>query len=548
MQNPMANDCQDERVKGLNQPLWDRGAVRAVLLVTDGRDWAPTKDTLSGWGVDIHVATSGAEAIAQIRRTNADVILAVGCAETTMLFRDVQSRWPDENIAQLWLTEGDGTEPTVEPVGSTPCSTHWTPLDADRLRHALKSRELRLTVQNKELRIQTLIRQGIQEAHQVTDFFGYAQRSLCHLEANPTDSDVYPEMMATYVLRRTLNDHTRPTMVLVTRRDTNGRHSGFLYSRTGARVQRHPGPLKITAKRAGAIFGRNGTPQRWLDTDGNKSPFGRALKRVIGPLNNYVSTETTDWGLIAINADHPATDNTAFMLQSVLQHAQTLLAVASQMTSANQRSIAALQALVRTAAPTVEQTQQRDERVNEISGLLASAMGCSERFVAQICAFAHLCDVGNAALPVSLIHKRAPLTDQDWEKIHAHPLHGARLIGDEPALGMAHEIALCHHERFDGSGYPYGLRGEEIPLAARIVTVADVYSALRSPRPYRAPKSHSEAVQSILHGDSRISPAHFDPNVLAVFQVRSQDIADIYDGTAEPCVDSDSATEIQALA
>jgi putative two-component system response regulator len=94
-------------------------------------------------------------------------------------------------------------------------------------------------------------------------------------------------------------------------------------------------------------------------------------------------------------------------------------------------------------------------------------------------------------------------------------------------MQLAATIALNHHERWDGSGYPAGLAGEAIPLAARLVAVADVYDALRSDRPYKGPLDHDEALSRLLHGDGRIAPGQFDPQVLAALQARADVIGAI---------------------
>jgi HD-GYP domain-containing protein (c-di-GMP phosphodiesterase class II) len=92
-------------------------------------------------------------------------------------------------------------------------------------------------------------------------------------------------------------------------------------------------------------------------------------------------------------------------------------------------------------------------------------------------------------------------------------------LSQSDRLKMAAEIALCHHEKWDGTGYPAGLRGEQIPLSARIVQLADVYDALRSPRPYKAGFSHEKTYRIITQGDERINPlAHFDPKLIELFK------------------------------
>jgi HD-GYP domain-containing protein (c-di-GMP phosphodiesterase class II) len=159
-------------------------------------------------------------------------------------------------------------------------------------------------------------------------------------------------------------------------------------------------------------------------------------------------------------------------------------------------------------------------------------MGLDHTFIEQIRFQATLHDVGKLHTDSSILKKQGPLTPEEWEDMHEHTTHGARIIGAHPMLLMANDIALCHHERWDGSGYPAGLKGEQIPLSARITNIADQYDALRNPRAYKPAFSHRKTFDIITSGDGRTLPGHFDPEVLAAFSRIAHRFDDIYERMA----------------
>lgn len=116
--------------------------------------------------------------------------------------------------------------------------------------------------------------------------------------------------------------------------------------------------------------------------------------------------------------------------------------------------------------------------------------------------------------------KQGSLTPDEWDLMKGHPLMGSKILGNSasPYIQMAAEIALNHHERWDGSGYPSGKPGKAIPLSARIMNLCDIYDALRSKRPYKPGLDHPRALEIITQGDGRILPGHFDPEILILFQ------------------------------
>lgn len=185
--------------------------------------------------------------------------------------------------------------------------------------------------------------------------------------------------------------------------------------------------------------------------------------------------------------------------------------------------------LARAAELHDEDTGNHIVRVNEYAYLLARKFGMPEEFCDEIRYSAQLHDVGKMSVDSAVLKKKGHLTPSERAEMNLHPKYGYQILSQSDRLKMAAEIALCHHEKWDGSGYPNGLKGEAIPLSARIVQLADVYDALRSPRPYKAGFTHDEACRVIVEGDERIDPvAHFDPKLVELFQRIHKDMDRIW--------------------
>jgi len=122
-------------------------------------------------------------------------------------------------------------------------------------------------------------------------------------------------------------------------------------------------------------------------------------------------------------------------------------------------------------------------------------------------------DIGKMGIPDSILLKRGPLTEEEFEVMKRHPVYAYELLGPIEFLRPALDIPYAHHERWDGTGYPRGLKGEEIPLAARVFAIVDVYDALTSDRPYRRAWTREEALEHIRKGVG----THFDPRVAEAF-------------------------------
>lgn len=177
-----------------------------------------------------------------------------------------------------------------------------------------------------------------------------------------------------------------------------------------------------------------------------------------------------------------------------------------------------------------EETGAHIVRLSHYSRLLARYLGVEPSEADLIYAAAPMHDVGKIAVPDAVMQKRGRLDDGEWQLMKAHPTVGGHLLEDSrsPLLDMARTIALTHHERWDGSGYPQGLRGRDIPLAGRIVMLADQYDALRSERPYKPAFDHERTSEILLHGDGRTKPQHFDPDILTAFRELQAEFDEIF--------------------
>ena len=335
------------------------------------------------------------------------------------------------------------------------------------------------------------------------------------------------DSIVSQIIRREDDVAGKPEAVLVRLLSGDGRHEWYHYTYTGSALQRSPlkrnlpveFPMGITTVTFNSSVGSGSEHQEII----------RGLAAFNLPVRNCVAHLSDSLSVFALNYGRDVGEYEAAILDSLVMQSLFLRSLSHQIRETEEGFAYTIYALARAAEANDEATGNHVIRVAEYSGLVAERLGMSEEFVREIRLKAQLHDVGKIHTAPNLLRKPGGLSDDEVLEIRKHTTVGARIIGDHHRLRMARNIALTHHEKWDGSGYPYGLHGEQIPVEGRILAVADQYDALRNPRVYKSSFDHETTCRIITEGDGRTLPAHFDPSVLRVFREMSGRFEEVYE-------------------
>jgi response regulator RpfG family c-di-GMP phosphodiesterase len=247
------------------------------------------------------------------------------------------------------------------------------------------------------------------------------------------------------------------------------------------------------------------------------------------PVSNMVGVSSKQFSIVALNYGKMVSQYDAEVLNSIVMQSLYMKSLAAQVNETEHAFDYLVFALARAAEANDEDTGNHILRVGEYCAALARELGMDEKFSNIIRTQATLHDVGKIHVHPAILKKSGALTPGDWEEIKTHTTSGAAILGEHARLTLAKKAALSHHERWDGSGYPFGLKGDMIPIEGRILNIADQYDVLRNSRVYKPAFDHANACKILLEGDGRTLPTHFDPQVLRAFKRSTALFEEIYE-------------------
>jgi PAS domain S-box-containing protein len=332
-----------------------------------------------------------------------------------------------------------------------------------------------------------------------------------------------------------------PTHLYVAIENEERMLEGQLYSKIDTEIQKTPSNIVLHPQEI-----KNISPERYEILVGNQSSsnlnyenfrkqFPINLLRHLVEVQNFAACrlglQDRNGLIFAFNYPGEVTQEDAEPLRNISEAIGTILSLQYQFKEKMDIQFSMISKIAEFAEKRDLETAEHLKRIRNYVRVLAEEMAkkpkykkiITREFIKKLYNAAPLHDIGKVGISDSILQKPGKLTETEHEAMRQHPQIGGQIFDGLSHMDMSRDIAFYHHEKYDGSGYPHGLKGEEIPLAARIVALADVYDAMTSKRSYKEPLSHERTKKLI----SICSGGHFDPDVVEAFLNREQDFVRI---------------------
>jgi len=496
-----------------------------ILCVDDGPlNLSLLEALLTPRGYDVVQAANGPLALEKIRTGQIDICLLdvmMPGMDGFEVCRRIKSDEDHRNIPVVMITALADRENRIRGIEAGAEDFISKPFDAGEVLARIK-----MLLHTKELndRLNAAY-------HNIAKLSAFGEQIIINFDPVTFDFLEKIDSIVLQIIRRKLDSIGSPQIVVIGMLDATGNSRWLRYDSKDSGIDRRI--VEMSLDHTAAFSDANSPIMVFCnetDTELAASELVGELEKQSITVQNFVRYANDSFCLIALNYSREVTTHDAIVLSSVAMQSLFLRSLAAQVKDTESAFEYTVFALARASEANDEDTGNHILRVGNYCALLARHLKLPEKFVQTIRIQAALHDVGKIHIPATILKKVDKLTEDEWREMKAHTLYGSKIIGGHHRMSMADKIALSHHERFDGSGYPYSLSGENIPLEGRIMNIADQYDALRNARCYKPAFDHQTTCRILIDGDGRTLPLHFDPRILDAFKEIHESFADLFEG------------------